>query len=283
MGMRGSAKVLLCWEAYEVNSWNPVLAERLRRRGLSVTEVHDLDAVLRCDLSQFDVCLPRFRVGAANMSCVDQLMSTSGVPVLNSFDARRLCENKALAHRAFEEHGIAQPLSLVMSSEGICDRALSWSGEALLKPLYGNRSSGIEILPSLEEALDRGVQRREDLLVQQLIWPARCWRIVVGRHCGVVDPYWRRPPQAGDRILSISTGSSITRAPLPEKVERVATEMLEAVDGDLLAVDVLETEMEAYALEINHNFDAHGGDEPAVDAFCREIKAKLPTLIGAEP
>jgi glutathione synthase/RimK-type ligase-like ATP-grasp enzyme len=201
--------------------------------------------------------------------------------MLNSFDSRRRCENKALAHLAFEDHGITQPLSLVMSSEGICDRRLSWSGETVLKPLHGNRSSGIEILRSLDEALARGVERSEDLLVQQLVWPARCWRIIVGRHCGIVDPYWRRPPEPGDRILSISTGSSIARSPLPERVGRVATEMLEAVGGDLLAVDVLETEADAYALEINHNFDAHGGDEPAADAFCQEIEAKLPALVGA--
>ena len=216
------------------------------------------------------------------MRCVDHMLVASEVPMLNSFESRRQCENKALAHQAFEEHGVAQPLSLVMSSEGICDRTLSWSGDAVLKPLYGNRSSGIEILSSLEEALARGVQRREDLLVQQFIWPARCWRIIVGRHCGIVDPYWRRPPRAGDRILSISTGSSIARAPLPERVGRVATEMLEAVDGDLLAVDVLEAENDVYALEINHNFDAHGGDEPATAAFCREIEAKLPAFAGAE-
>ncbi len=212
--MRGaSTNVLLCWEPYEVNSWNPVLAEHLQRRGMSVTEIHDLDAVLRCDLSRFDVCLPLFRVGAANMARVDQVMSTYGIPVLNSFDSRRQCENKALAHLAFEQHGIPQPPSFVMSSEGICDRALNWSGEAVLKPLHG---------------------------------------------------------------------TCCARAPLPANVGHVAMEMLEAVDGDLLAVDVLETETDAYALEINHNFDAHGGDEPAVGAFCREIEAKIPVLAGAE-
>jgi glutathione synthase/RimK-type ligase-like ATP-grasp enzyme len=55
----------------------------------------------------------------------------------------------------------------------------------------------------------------------------------------------------------------------------VAIQMLEAVDGDLLAVDVLETGRDAYALEINHNFDAHGGTQPAVDAFLMEIKGRL--------
>ncbi len=49
--------------------------------------------------------------------------------------------------------------------------------------------------------------------------------------------------------------------------------MLEAVDGDLLAVDLLEAEKQTYALEINHNFDAHGGSGPAVDAFRTELSA----------
>jgi glutathione synthase/RimK-type ligase-like ATP-grasp enzyme len=54
--------------------------------------------------------------------------------------------------------------------------------------------------------------------------------------------------------------------------------MLEAVDGDLLAVDILETADTVYALEINHNFDAHGGDAPATAAFLQEIysRARIP-------
>ncbi len=51
--------------------------------------------------------------------------------------------------------------------------------------------------------------------------------------------------------------------------------MLDAVGGDLLAADVLETPDEVYALEINHNFDAHGGTEPAAAAFLREIEGVL--------
>jgi hypothetical protein len=61
----------------------------------------------------------------------------------------------------------------------------------------------------------------------------------------------------------------------------VAVDMLHAVGGDLLATDVLETDGDAYALEINHNFDAHGGDEPAAAAFIREIEMKLaPALVA---
>jgi len=56
--------------------------------------------------------------------------------------------------------------------------------------------------------------------------------------------------------------------------------MLEAVGGDLLAVDILETEDEVYALEINHNFDAHGGDAPAADAFLREIRELQGALVA---
>ena len=156
--------------------------------------MHDLDAVRSLDLSDFDVCLPRFRVGAAHMTCLDEALVESGIPMLNSRDWRRRCENKALAHLAFEPHGITQPPSFVWSADGVRDRQVEWEGETLLKPLYGNRSSGIEICDSLAEALERAAGRQEDLLVQQMIWPARCWRIAVGRTAGVIDPYWRRPP-----------------------------------------------------------------------------------------
>jgi glutathione synthase/RimK-type ligase-like ATP-grasp enzyme len=193
------------------------------------------------------------------------------MPMLNSRDDRRRCENKALSHLAFENHGIAQPPSFVISAEGIYDREpLVWDGETLVKPLHGNRGSGIEVCRSLRSAVRLARERRADLLIQQMIWPARCWRVIVGRHVGVVDPYWRRPPSHDAQILSISTGSQIARSGYSERVGALAMRMLQAVDGDILAADILETADEVYALEINHNFDAHGGDAPAADAFVCE-------------
>ena len=270
--MSDSLNVLLCWESVETNSWNPVLADLLRADGFRVGEVHDLEGLNALDLSDFDVCLPRFRVGAAHMACLDEALVASGIPMLNSRDCRRRCENKALAHLAFAQHGIRQPPSFTWSADGVPDRALEWQGETLLKPLYGNRGGGIEVCSSLSEALARAGQRGEDLLVQQMIWPARCWRIAVGRTTGVIDPYWRRPPRDSDRVLSISTGSRIDRDGYSERLGEVATAMLEAVGGDILAVDILEADDAVYALEINHNFDAHGGDGPAAEAFAKEIR-----------
>jgi glutathione synthase/RimK-type ligase-like ATP-grasp enzyme len=264
--------VLLCWEAHETNSWNPVLAQILVDEGVRVTEVHEVEGLRALDLSQFDVCLPRFRVGAANMTCLDEILVKSGIPMLNSRDARRRCENKALAHLAFEAAGLPQPPSLVMSCEGVCDRHLEWKGETLIKPLYGNRSAGIEICDSQADAMLLARARGEDMLIQQLIWPARCWRVIVGREAGIVDPYWRKPPHESDRLLSISTGSTPTRSGYSPEIGTLAVRMLEAVDGDLLAVDILETADAAYALEINHNFDAHGGDRPAAEAFLAELQ-----------
>jgi glutathione synthase/RimK-type ligase-like ATP-grasp enzyme len=274
-----SLSVLLCWEANETHSWNPVLADLLRKTGDTVTEVHDLGSLRALDPSEFDICLPRFRVGAAHMSCLDEALVNSAIPMLNSRESRRRCENKVLAHHAFEEHDINQPLSFAISAEGIPDRCVEWDGETIVKPLYGNRSSGIEICNSLSQAVARAEARREDVLVQQMIWPARCWRIVVGRESGVVDPYWREPPNPLDRILSISTGSRITRQGFSRPLGEIAMRMLEAVDGDILAVDVLETESDVYALEINHNFDAHGGDGDAAHAFRREISRKAAAAV----
>ncbi|HET6171896.1 MAG TPA: hypothetical protein VFD90_04800 [Gaiellales bacterium] len=278
--MADPLNVLLCWESIETNSWNPVLADFLRRAGLVVTEAHDLDAVRSLDPSDFDVCLPRFRVSAAHMTSLDEALVESGVPMLNSRDTRWRCENKALAHLAFEAHGIAQPPSFVWSADGVRDRQVEWQGETLLKPLYGSRGSGIEICGSLTEALERAAGRREDLLLQQMIWPARCWRIAVGQTAGVIDPYWRRPPADDQRVLSISSGSRIDRSGYSQRLGDVALAMLAAVDGDILAVDILETEDAVYALEINHNFDAHGGDAPAAGAFLQEIQRAARVPVG---
>jgi [lysine-biosynthesis-protein LysW]--L-2-aminoadipate ligase len=271
-------RLLLAWEANEEHSRNPVLAELLRADSFEVAEAHTLDDLAALDLGRIDLCLPRFRVGAANMTTLDEALVDAGVPMLNGRDVRRRCENKALAHLAFARAGIAQPPSFVVSAEGIADRELAWEGETLLKPLYGCRGGGIEVCRSYAAALARAAERREDLLVQQMVWPARCWRIAVGRSVGVIDPYWRCPPNGDDRILSISTGSRIVREGYSEALGDVALAMLEAVGGDVLAVDLLETADGIYALEINHNFDAHGGDEAAAAAFGEEILRRIGEL-----
>ena len=96
--------MLVCCEAKETHSWNPILAALLREHGDRVTEVRD-----------------------------------------------------------------AQPLSFAMRSEGLADRVCSWEGETLVKPLYGNRSSGIKVCRSFDEAVERAEQRQDDVLVQQMI------------------------------------------------------------------------------------------------------------------
>ena len=265
--------LLIAWEADERNSWTPALADELRSRGHTVAEVHGLDDLRDVDPDAFDVCLPRFRLCAANMRGLDRFLSDSGPPMLNGWLARTVCEDKGLSQLAFERDAIPQPRALVLSREGALDRALSWTGETIIKPLQGSRGEGVEILASLDKALARGRERREDLLVQQMIWPARSWRVIVGRRVGVVDPYWRRPASADDRVASVSSGATIVREPLPAAGREVSERMLRAVGGDLLAVDLLETSDGAFlALEINHNFDAHGGTEPAVAAFEAEMR-----------
>jgi hypothetical protein len=93
------------------------------------------------------------------MSCLDEALVSSRVAMLNSHDSRRRCENKALAHLAFEKFRIRQPRSFLMSAEGVCDRGSGWDGETIVKPLFGNRSGGIEICDSLAEALVRETAR----------------------------------------------------------------------------------------------------------------------------
>ena len=140
--------VLLCWESIETNSWNPVLAASCaargwRHRGARPGRGRGARPLgFRC----VPAAVPR-RGGAYDLP--GRGARRSGIPMLNSRDSRRRCENKALAHLAFEAHGITQPPSFVWSADGVRDRQVEWQGETLLKPLYGNRSSGIEICDSL--------------------------------------------------------------------------------------------------------------------------------------
>jgi len=272
-------KVLLCWSPTEDHSWNPDLASGLRGYGDEVREIHDLAQLDALRLEEFDVCLPRFRMGSAEMTCLDERLVRSGIPMVNSRRCRRSCENKAIAHLAFGDAGLRQPSSFVVSEEGLVDREVaSWEGETVVKPLYGNRGAGMTIVPGIDEALAAARARRQDMLVQEMIWPARCWRVIVGRTSGIVDAYWRRPARPDDRILSISTGAKIVRDPLSASIREMSIAMTGAVDGHILAADVLEAEDgAAYALEINHNFDAHGGTPQAVAAFRREAARSAKT------
>ena len=141
--MADPLKALLCWERNESNSWNPVLADLLRNEGLLVTEAHNLDALRFLDLLDFDVCLPRFRVGAAHMTCLDAMLVESGLPMLNSREARRRCEDKALAHLAFEARGIAVSVASVATTSARC---------AIPSPLWKQRErEALGLLTSASE------------------------------------------------------------------------------------------------------------------------------------
>lgn len=264
-------RILLCWSPTEDRSWNPDLAAGLRDLGDVVVEAHDLTGLERLALERVDVSMPRFRIGSAEMTCLDERLVRSGIPMLNSRRSRRACENKAVAHLAFADAGLRQPRSLVISEEGLADRELVWTGETIVKPLFGNRGAGMEIVPTFAAAVTRAKERAKDLLVQEMIWPARCWRVIVGRDSGIVDAYWRRPAAPEDRILSISTGADIVRDSLSEELQELSRAMVASVNGDILAVDMLEDRSgRGFALEINHNFDAHGGTPQAVEAMRRE-------------
>ena len=242
------------------------------RAGTRVTEVHDLgsSSVSTCRLRRLPAALPRRRRAYELFGRVTRRLGHPDAELAGVEEAVREQDSRPSRVR-----GAWHQSAAVLRDQrgGLRDRAAQWEGETLVKPLYGNRSSGIEICDSLARRSSEPSAAR-GLLVQQMIWPARCWRIVVGRESGVVDPYWREPPRPGDRMLSISTGSRIMRERLLGAARRGRDAHARGGRRRHPRRGHPRDRGGIYALEINHNFDAHGGDTPAAEAFCVEIEHK---------
>ena len=192
-----ATRVLLCCEAAEENSWNPVLARHLRAGGFEVTVVHDLDQLRALDLTDFDVCLPRFRACAAQMACLDELLVESGLPMveLTLHEAtmrgqgprppRLRAPRASPSRRRLSSAPKGSPIARPGGPEKRCSN-----------PCRAAAATGSRSCRASKRRSSAARSAEENLLVQRMIWPARSWRVIVGRSCGVVDPYWRRPARA---------------------------------------------------------------------------------------
>ncbi|NBD11913.1 RimK family alpha-L-glutamate ligase [Corallococcus silvisoli] len=262
-----------------VRTEEKLLLEALRRRDCAVNMVADSGQVLSVDrqrVSDADTVLMR-SMSFTRARYLATFLELKGARVLNSARTISLCGDKALTCAALAAKGVPMPWAFVAFDEDACLDAIETKGYPVVtKPVLGSWGRMVARLDSRSAAegvlamrFGTGGAQDHVALVQEYVdKPGYDLRVyVIGRAVGGLrrrSEHW---------VTNTARGAVPERYEVPVVHAKLAEAAAEAVGGDMVAVDLLETRGgDLYVNEINHCVE-----------FARSIEATgvpLPDLIA---
>jgi [lysine-biosynthesis-protein LysW]--L-2-aminoadipate ligase len=180
-------------------------------------------------------------------------LADQGIRVLNHAQALLCAHDKLLTAATLGRVALPHPRTLLLYP----DTELPMEPPFVLKPRFGSWGADVfrcrtphEAVDVLAEIAQRRWFRRHGAIVQELLTgPGHDLRLIVAR--GQVVGAIRRASAAGEWRTNISLGG--TREPIdpPEDACRLARAAAEAIEADLVGVDLLPTERGLVVLELN--------------------------------
>ncbi|RKH40148.1 RimK family alpha-L-glutamate ligase [Corallococcus sicarius] len=242
-----------------VRTEEKLLLEALRRRDCAVTMVSDSGRVLSMDrqpASESDTVLMR-SMSFTRARYLATFLEMKGLRVLNSARTISLCGDKALTCAALAAKGVPMPWSFVAFDEDACLEEVERRGYPVVtKPVLGSWGRMVAKLDSrsaaegvLSTRFGTGGAQDHVALVQEYVdKPGYDLRVyVIGRAVGGLrrrSEHW---------ITNTARGAVPERYEVPVLHAKLAEAAAEAVGGDMVAVDLLETrDGHVYVNEINH-------------------------------
>lgn len=246
-----------------------LIFQALRERDVSFERI-DVRALM-ADLNGpvpacWDVVLVRC-LSNSRALCVSRIMHMRGVRTVNAHQAITVCGDKVLTNLALLERGIPTPRATLAFSERSALAAVEDMGyPAVLKPPVGswgrlmakvNDRQAAEAVIEHKRALDR--PQCVPFYVQEYIHkPGRDIRtMVVGGE--TVYAVYR---SSSHWITNTARGGNASNLPLTPEIDRLSQSAAEAVGGEIVAVDILETVDGALLVnEVNHTPEFHGAKQ----------------------
>jgi [lysine-biosynthesis-protein LysW]--L-2-aminoadipate ligase len=213
-------------------------------------------SAMRCDVVLIR-CLSQTRG-----LCAARLLEQRGVRTVNTYRAIRTCGDKVLTTMALMEHGVPTPRTAVTFSQDAALETMDELGYPLVvKPPVGswgrlmakiNDREAAEAVLEHKRALDRG----EPFYVQQYVdKPGRDIRtLVVGDE--TVYAVYR---YSQHWITNTARGGETSVCPITPEIDRISRAAARAVEGEIVAVDLLEApDGNLLVNEVNHTPEFHG-------------------------
>lgn len=209
---------------------------------------------------------PNFVIFFDKDTYLAQRLEMLNIPVFNSSNSIRLCDNKSLTYLELSKKDITIPPTIIAPKtfEGInfnntsfVDKAISKLGLPLIiKEAYGSFGQQVYLLNSKEEILDLIKNKiiYKDFLFQKFI-KTSCGKdirvnIVGGK---IVNAIYRE--NKSDFRSNISNGGSAKVIKLNSKQEEIALKAFNALNLDFAGIDILFGENDLPIIcEVNSNF-----------------------------
>ena len=251
---------------------------RAAAREITVERVFDREVYF--DLSQrrfpeVDLVLDRSLVHSRAEYTL-RLLQSWGIATVNSFETTNLCDNKFHTNMAFIEGGVPTLRTLIAYTPESALAAIEELGyPVVLKPNTGswgrllakinNRSAAEAVL---EHKAILGSFHHSIFNIQEYIAkPGRDIRaFVVGDR--VVAASYRN---ATHWITNTARGASSTHCPITPEIEGLALRAARVVGGEIMGVDLVETDEGLKVIEINVGAEFHGLRETTDTDIAAEI------------
>jgi [lysine-biosynthesis-protein LysW]--L-2-aminoadipate ligase len=264
--------------------------------GLALVKVHDKDLILDLDAPRFpavDLVLDRGLVHSRAEYTL-RFLRDLGIPTVNSYEATITCDNKFLTTMALRKAGVPTLHTKIAYTPQSALAAIEELGyPAVLKPTAGswgrllakvNDREAAEAILEHKEVL--GSYHHSIFYIQEYV-PKRGGDIrafVVGDR--VIGASYRRSQHW---ITNVARGAETSPYAVTSEVEGMALHAARAVAGEILGVDLVETEEGLKVIEINTGaefkglIEATGVDVPAaiVEYACRRAEGKVSVGSGA--
>ncbi|MHA1349026.1 MAG: lysine biosynthesis protein LysX [Candidatus Odinarchaeia archaeon] len=275
-------------------SWNEkaLINAARKRTGVNLVIATTDDIILDAsnnddELPEADVYLQRC-ISATRGLYVAAILESKGLPVVNTYEASRICADKTLTILALKKAGLPVPKTFISFTINSGLRVLQekLNGIGVLKPNIGSWGRLVAILkdPQSAKAIfeDRyymGVLYHTFHLQEYInSEPKRDIRsFVVGDR--VIAAIYRYAP-AGEWRTNTAGGGKAEACPVTPEIEELSIKAAEAVGGGVFGVDLMETKDGYVVHEINHTTEyrhtvaATGVDVPGaiIDYTIKQVK-----------
>ncbi len=247
-------------------------------RGIAVERVFDREVWFDLAERRFpevDLVLDRSLVHSRAEYTL-RLLQSWGIPTVNSFETTTLCDNKFHTNMAFIENNVPTLRTLIAYTPESALEAIEVLGyPVVLKPNTGswgrllakvNGRAAAEAI--LEHKASLGSYHHSIFYIQEYIAkPGRDIRafVVGGR---VVAASYRN---AAHWITNTARGSTSTHCPVTPDIEDLALRAARSVGGEIMGVDLVETDEGLKVIEINVGAEFHGLRETTDTDIAGEI------------
>lgn len=253
-----------------------LLFAALRQRGIEFDKIDDRQLVLNAEQApqRYDAVLERC-INHSRAYYTLKFFNDFGIRTINAHETAHICGDKLLTTAALVKNDVPVPASRVAYSEESAIRAIEEIGyPAVMKPAvgsWGRLLAKINDRDAAEAILEHkkilGTYHHSTYYIQEFIETGgRDIRaFVIGGEC--IAAIYRTSEHW---ITNTARGAKASNCPVTPELNEICRKASEAVDGDIVAVDVFETEHGLlvnevnYTMEFRNSIDTTGVDIPGL-------------------